>query len=75
MSWYRRSGSHIDDPVVALSLSPLLLKHARNRFLDRAYLVAGGMVCVYIYIYAVKLLTGPRLAILIVTNWGHVNSY
>ena len=30
---------------------------------------------IYIYIYAVMLLTGPRLAILIVTNWGHVNSY
>ena len=28
--------------------------------------------CVYmcVYIYAVKLLTGPRLAILIVTNWA-----
>ena len=25
---------------------------------------------IYIYIYAVKLLTGPRLAILIVTNWA-----
>ena len=24
----------------------------------------------YIYIYAVKLLTGPRFAILIVTNWA-----
>ena len=28
------------------------------------------MACLYIYIYTVKLLTGPRLAILIVTNWA-----
>ena len=27
-------------------------------------------IYIYIYIYAVKLLTGPRFAILIVTNWA-----
>ena len=27
-------------------------------------------MCIYIYLSAVKLLTGPRLAILIVTNWA-----
>ena len=47
------------------------IKLGKNRFFGQKCRRGNGQKpYIYIYIYAVKLLTGPRLAILIVTNWA-----
>ena len=60
--------------LLFLHFSPFCLKMAKiwSFCLSKRQKVGRkrGLCHIYIYIYAVKLLTGPRFAILIVTNWA-----